>query len=109
MLHELYQFTVNLTCSESAGSVGDSSFFDNRFCDFLFNTNLAKKQSANSDTSSYGHLPHFRELSVFEFAVTLQGGNIINYFYLSWASITFPTCVCVRVCECLCVYLRVSV
>lgn len=100
MLHELYQFTVNLTCSESAGSVGDSSFIDNRFCDFLFNTNLAEKQSASSDTSNYGHLPHFRKLSVFEFAVTLQSRSIINYFCLSRATVTFPVCVCALVCEC---------
>lgn len=72
----------------------DSSFFDNRFCDFLFYTNLAEKQSASGETSSCGYLPHFRKLSVFEFAATLQGGNI-KYFYLSWASITFPVCTCV--------------
>lgn len=96
ILHELYQFTVNLTCSENVGSVVDSSFFDNRFCDFLFNTNLAEKQSASSETSSYGHLPQFRKLSVFEFDTARW--NIINYFYLSWASVTFPVCVCARTC-----------
>lgn len=65
ILHELYQFTANLTCSESViGSIGDSVLFNNRFCDSPFNPNLAEKQTANSETSSYGHLPCFKELSV---------------------------------------------
>lgn len=65
MLHELYQFTVNLTCSESViCSTEDSAPFNNRFCNFPFNPNLAEKQTANSETSSYGYLPCFRELSI---------------------------------------------
>lgn len=48
-------------------------------------------------------------MSVLEITVTLHGGSIINYFYLLWATVTLPACVCALVCEFVCVYLCVCV
>lgn len=59
---------INSWCTSPAwsvtGFIGDSAVFSNRFCDSSFNSNLAQNQTANSKTSSDGHLPRFWELSV---------------------------------------------